>query len=83
MAVKHSTEKWNLKKYAKMVLFKGDFAAFSAQKEAIEPTTWVQHPPKRDQKWLFIILVGSNAHGPLEAHARHPNCLKKAIFGHC
>ena len=42
MAIKHSTGWWNLKRYAKRVLSKADFAVFWAQKEVVEATTWVQ-----------------------------------------
>ena len=33
-----------------------------------------------DERCLFIILVTSNAEGPLHAYLRHPNCPKKGIF---
>ena len=79
MAVKHSTRRWNLKKHAKGVFFKAHLQYFGP--EVFEPTPWVQHPLDSDQKCLFIIHVRSDANGPCEAHARHPNCRKGGMFG--
>ena len=42
MAIKHNSGRWNLKKDAKRVLFKADFAVFWAQKEVIEATSVVK-----------------------------------------
>ena len=39
MAIKYNMGRWNLKKYAKRVLFKADFAVFWAQKEVVEATS--------------------------------------------
>ena len=65
MALKHNVERWKLRKYAERVLFRADFAVFWAQKEVIEPTTWVQHPADSDQRCLFIIYIGFHANAPL------------------
>ena len=55
MVVKHNTSWWNLKKYAKKLLFKASFGAFGAQKEVVEPTNLVLNPRDSDQRCLFII----------------------------
>ena len=41
MAKKHITRTYNLKNYAKRVLFKADFAVFWTHKEVGGRTTWV------------------------------------------
>ena len=82
MAVKHNTRRWNLEKYAKRVLsrlFLRDFGP----KRVVGATKWVQNLRGSDQRWLFIISLGSNANSPLQRQAGHTNCLKKAIFAYC
>ena len=79
IASKHNTGRWNLKNYAKRVLFKGDFAAFWVPKEVVEATNRVQNTLDSDQRCLFMSYVGSNANGPLHGHPRHPNCPQKGI----
>ena len=81
MAVKHSTRGWNCKKYAKQVLVKADLAVFWAQKEVVEPTTWVPNSLDGDQGCLSFGLV------PMQM-APSMNILgtqtgqKKAFFGY-
>ena len=82
MAIKHGTRRCDLKRYAKRVLFKADFAVSWAQKEVVEAPNWVHNTLNDDERCLFIIYVSSNADGPLHAHHRHPNYPKKAFFGH-
>ena len=82
MAMKHTAGRWNLKRYAKRVLFKTYFALFWAQKGVIGATNQVHNTLNGDQKCFFTIYVGSKAIGPLHGLPRHPNCSKKAIFGH-
>ena len=62
MAVKHNIGRWNLKRYAKGALFKAGFAkgalfkagfaVFWAQKEVVEPTTWVLNRLDNDETCL-------------------------------
>ena len=80
MAAKHSTRGWNLKKCAKRVIFKTDFAVFWARKEVIKPTIWVQNRLGGDQRALFIIQVGSNANGPLNSTQTGQKGVLGAIF---
>ena len=83
MAVKHSTRGWNLKKYAKRVLFKANSAVFWAPKEVVEPTTWVQDPlGSGDQRCLCIIQIGCAANGPLHPSMDILDDQKGAFFGH-
>ena len=51
----NTPRKWNLKKYAKSVLFKADFAVFWAPKAVVEATTWVQNTLDGGQTCLIII----------------------------
>ena len=53
--IKRSTRRCNLKKYAKRVLFKADFAVFWAQKELVEAPNWAQNTLNHDERCLFII----------------------------
>ena len=76
MAFQHNKRRWNLKKYAKRLLFKANFAVFWAQKEVVGATTWVQNTLHGDQTCLLIIWVGLNANEPVHGHPRHPNCPK-------
>ena len=55
LLVKHDTRRWNLKKCAKRVFFKADFAVFWAQKEVAEALNWMQNTLDTDQRCLFII----------------------------
>ena len=55
MAIKHTTGRWKLKKYAKMVLFKVDFVVFWAPKEGFWATIWVQNTLDNDQTCLFVM----------------------------
>ena len=55
MPIKHGMRRCNLKKYAKRVLFKADFAVFSAQKELVEAPNRAQNTLNHDEKCLFII----------------------------
>ena len=81
MAIKHGTRRCNLKKYAKRVLFKADFAVLWAQKEVVEAPNQVHNTPNHDERCSVIILIGSNANGPLHGHPRHPkNSIFFAIF---
>ena len=55
MAIKQGTRRWNLKRYAKGMPFKADFAVLWAQKEVVEATTWVQNTLDNGQMCLLII----------------------------
>ena len=55
MPIKHGTRRCNLKRYAKRVLFKSDFAVFWAQKEAAEARNRVHNTLNHDERCLFII----------------------------
>ena len=55
MAMKHGTGRCDLKRYAKRVLFKADFAVFWAQKEAVEAPNRVHNTLNDDERCLFII----------------------------
>ena len=47
------TGRWNLKKYAKRVLFKTDFAVFWAQKEVVEATkSGAKHTRRRSKAYV-------------------------------
>ena len=52
MPIKHGTRRCNLKRYAKRVHFKADFAVFWAQKEVVEAPIRAQNTLNR---CLFII----------------------------
>ena len=80
MAVKYSTRKWNSKKYAKRVPLKADFAVSWAQKEVVEPNTWVQNPLDSAQRCLSTILVGSKANGPSKNIVGTQSCPQRGIF---
>ena len=47
MPIKHGARRCNLKRYAKRVLFKADFAVFWAQKEVAEARNWVPNTPSK------------------------------------
>ena len=55
MAIKHGTRRCDLKRYAKRVLFKADFAVFWAQKEVVEAPNRVHHTLNDDERCLLII----------------------------
>ena len=61
--LKPNATKWHSKSMQKRDFFMAHFAVFWAQKEASEPTTWVQKPLDGDQR--FIMFVGSHSNGPL------------------
>ena len=42
MAIKHGMRRCNLKKYAKRVLFRTDFAVILAPKEVVRAPNWVR-----------------------------------------
>ena len=81
MPIKHGTGRCNLKKYAKRVLFKTNFAVFWAEKEVVEAPNRAQNTLNHDERCLFIVSIDSNANGPLHGHPRHPNCPKNGNFG--
>ena len=55
MPIKHGTRTCNLKKYAKRVVFKADFAVFWAEKEVVEAGDRVHNTLNDDERCLFII----------------------------
>ena len=87
MAIKHSTGggrgRWNLKKYAKRVLFKANFAVFWAQKEVLRPLFKC--------KTHYSVKKGVCSSSRLVPMQMHPSmdildtqtAPKMPIFGHC
>ena len=55
MPMNHSTRRCNLKRYAKRVLFKANFAVFWAIKALVEARNWAQIRLSHDERCLFII----------------------------
>ena len=49
--------RWNLKRYAKGLLFKVDFAVFWAPKEIVGGTKWVQNTVDDNQRWSRLVSM--------------------------
>ena len=55
MPIQHGMRRCNLKKYAKRVFFKADFAVFWAQKQVVKAPNRAQKTLNHDERCLFII----------------------------
>ena len=70
-----------MRKYAKGLLFKANFAGFFAPpKDVVEPTNGVETPLYKDQRCFCVAGVGSNEVGPFQGHTRHLICPKMGRF---
>ena len=55
IAVKHRTGRWNTNRNSKELFLKVNFAVFRAQKEVVEPPSWVQNAQDSGERYLSIM----------------------------